>query len=132
MGIKLDAHDILTSDDAYPDRLLAAPTEVIHNAEVLALVICDLLEHYGKRPRISSGYRTAEANKAAGGAANSSHCVSRAVDFSDPKGEFARWCLNNIGVLASLELHMENPDKTRGWVHLTDRPPRSGKIVFDP
>lgn len=130
--IELTAEQILTSDGKYPERLLAAPTDVIHNIEVLALEVTELLEHYGKRPVISSGYRDAESNKKAGGSPNSAHCLGLAVDFSDPKRQFAQWCLANVGVLSCFGLYMEDPQYTNGWVHLTIRKPKSGKIIFKP
>lgn len=130
--MKVTAEQILTSDDKYPDRLLAADSATIHNAECLALLLSDLLDHYGKRPSISSGYRTPAANKAAGGAATSSHCEGKAVDFSDPKKEFGKWLLKNTGLLASLGLHIEDPAFTPVWAHVTNRPPRSKRIVFKP
>jgi len=131
-NLKVTAEDVLTSDGQHNDRLLAATSEIIHQAELLAIDVTELLEHYGKRPKINSGFRTPEANVAAGGAKNSSHCLGMAVDLSDPKGEFGRWCLSNTGVLSHLELHIENPAKTKGWVHVTSRAPKSGRIVFDP
>ena len=130
--IEVTALDILTSDNQYPDRLMEATSDIINNAEILAVEITELLEHYGKRPKINSGFRTPEANKAAGGSINSSHCYGRAVDFSDTKGEFGKWCIANVGVLASLDLYIEDPQYTKNWLHCTNRKPRSGKIVFKP
>jgi hypothetical protein len=130
--MKVTAEDILTSDNKYPDRLLAASSEVIHQAEILAIDLSELLDHYGKRPKINSGYRTPEANKAAGGAATSAHVSGRAADFEDKDGKLAKWALNNVGVLASLELYIEDPQYTKGWLHVTNRAPRSGRVVFKP
>lgn len=129
---EVTAEQILTSDNKYPDRLLEATSDIIHNCEVLALLLTDLLEHYGRRPAITSGYRTAEANKAAGGAKLSNHQLGLACDFADPKGEFDKWCMSNTGVLASIGLYLEHPDSTPSWTHLQSKAPRSGRIVFKP
>lgn len=132
MGIKVTAEDILTSDGKYPDRMLVATSDIIHQAELLAIDVTELLQHYGKRPPINSGYRTAEANAKAGGAANSSHCLGMAIDFADPKGDFGRWCVDNTGVLSMLELYIEDPAYTKTWCHVSSRAPRSKRVVFKP
>lgn len=87
---------------------------------------------YGKPMRITSGYRTKDINALVKGSTRSAHLVCMAVDIHDPTGEFAQWCLDNIPVLEKAGLFMENPEVTRGWVHLQTRRPLSGTRVFNP
>jgi hypothetical protein len=56
-----------------------------------------------------------------------------AVDFvDDEKQTLGKWCLTNIKVLEELGLYMEDLRHTKGWVHLQNTPPRSGKRIFIP
>lgn len=65
-------------------------------------------------------------------AMGSSHLYGCAVDIADPKGELACWLQVRIVMLAEYGLWMENPDKTKGWVHLSTYMPKSGKRIFNP
>jgi len=91
--------------------------------------LCDLLcrinalrVHYGKPMTVSSGYRPPSINAGVGGAKRSAHMSCQAVDFSDPNGELAAWCLKNMKLLIQLGLYLEDPAFTQGWVHLQSRP----------
>lgn len=79
---------------------------------------------------ITSGYRSPERNTAVGGAKNSAHLFCQAADISDPKGSLAEWCLQNQEILEEIELWMEEPHRTVGWVHLQSRP--ANNRVFRP
>jgi hypothetical protein len=59
------------------------PTEAhIANFKLLAENIFEpIRKHFGKPIFISSGYRSAELNKAIGGAASSQHCSGEAIDI---------------------------------------------------
>lgn len=94
---------------------------------------------YAKSLIVSSGYRPAAKNAAAGGSTNSAHMTCEAVDFKDPKGEFARWCLANPDILKKAGVRMEDPRWTMvkqkdgsysGWVHLQTR--KTSKLYFIP
>ena len=111
------------------------------DAAVLANRVTQLLQAYtgaehihdGAEPAISSGYRPPEVNAATEGAAKrSNHMVCRAVDIHDHGGTLAKWCLANLDLLEHLELWMEAPRYTYGWVHLQSVPPRSNNRVFIP
>lgn len=130
-GDIISAQQILTSDGKFPARAKVATAAILAAAGDLAIRLAALLSTYGSRPPISSGYRTPEANKAAGGAPKSSHLEGKAVDFADSKRKFADWCMANLPELQKHGLYMENPKKTPTWVHLQSRPV-PGKIVFDP
>ncbi len=127
----ISTKDILTSDGKFPNRAKAAPLAVVAAAGDLAARLSKLLALYGSRPPVSSGFRTPEANKAAGGAPRSSHLEGKAVDFQDTDRKFSTWCLANLNELKSIGLWLENPAKTPTWTHLQSRPV-PGKVVFNP
>ena len=64
------------------------------------------------------------------GSAQSSHKTGRGVDIYDPFDELDRWLDDKK--LAEFKLYREHPSETHTWVHLTDRPPASGKRTFMP
>lgn len=66
------------------------------------------------------------------GASKSSHKMGQGVDLYDPENEIDTWCMANLDKLEELNLHMEHPDATKSWCHLTTRAPKSGKTVFMP
>jgi hypothetical protein len=87
---------------------------------------------YAKVMFVSSGYRPATYNKAAGGAKLSNHMVCLACDFKDRDGTLGAWCMRNLKVLEDCGLWLEHIDSTPGWCHLQAVPPRSGNRVFRP
>lgn len=64
------------------------------------------------------------------GAPESSHKVGRGVDIYDPQNRLDEWLSDDI--LEAFGLYREHPDSTDRWVHLTDRPPHSGRRTFQP
>lgn len=66
------------------------------------------------------------------GAPSSAHKTGQAVDLYDPDGDLDTWIMNHQYVLADNGLYLEHPAATRGWSHLSSRPPRSGNRVFYP
>lgn len=80
--------------------------------------------------RVSSGYRPGRYNKAAKGAPKSAHLTCQAVDLIDSKGSLGKLILDNKNMLDELGLWLENPEKTKGWVHL-DTKKRANRI-FNP
>lgn len=123
-------YDVLSSDGRYKSREEDADDSVRNAAHVLASRLSSLLNLFGHRPKITSGYRTPAANKAAGGAKKSSHLEGRACDFSDPGGKFAAWCAANEYYLDQFGLWMEDPSATKGWVHIQSRP--AANRIFKP
>ena len=85
---------------------------------------------YGKPLVVSSGYRPAAINAAAGGAKRSAHMTCEACDFADPDKKFAEWCQANLDVLIRAGLYLEDPDFTPNWVHLQIRPTKNR--IFKP
>ena len=86
---------------------------------------------YGQPMYVSCFYRTPEWDRSKGRSGLSMHCQLRAVDFQDPSGALAEWCLEHLDVLEDAGLWMEKPYKkdmdgarvwiTKGWVHLDSK-----------
>jgi len=102
------------------------------NMKVLLGKINILRGKYKKPFIITSGYRPGKYNSSVGGAPNSAHVTCEAIDIKDSDGEIAKWILNNKHLLVELDLYMENPKYTKGWVHLSIRPTKSKRRVFIP
>lgn len=88
---EFDSPDIQGSGQMMSDRLIA--------------LLDDVREEYGKPIRISSGYRTEQANIEAGGVSNSSHLKGLAADLKvrNSKERYELLCIllkhfNRIGV----------------------------------
>jgi hypothetical protein len=64
------------------------------------------------------------------GAPTSSHKEGHGVDIYDPHNALDNWITD--ARLEQFGLYREYPLVTRGWCHLTDRAPRSGKRTFLP
>lgn len=104
--------------------------ELFNNLGKLLVAVNKIREAYGKPMYVTSGYRPGIHNKKAGGATNSSHLTCEAVDFRDPQGKLAQWCISNLDKLVEAGLYMESPARTVGWVHLQIRPTR--ERIFQP
>ena len=65
-------------------------------------------------------------------AMGSSHLYGAAIDIADPKGELAKWLETRVATLMNCGLWLENPEKTKGWIHLQTYAPRSMNRVFNP
>jgi uncharacterized protein YcbK (DUF882 family) len=92
-----------------------------NNLLVLTRKVAELETLYGKPFVLTSGYRPGRYNAAVGGSPRSSHMTCQAVDISDRDGKLKEWCVKNIEVLNKLGLYMEDPLKTKTWVHLQIR-----------
>lgn len=62
------------------------------------------------------------------GAPNSSHKQGRGVDVYDADGDLDASLTDAL--LKKHNLYREHPAQTKGWLHLTDRAPKSGKRTF--
>ena len=125
----------LTSDGKYPDRE-QSPELVLEfrvNAGKLIEAVNNLLRDLKINDVvISSGFRTQEANKAAGGSKFSAHCSCEAVDIVDKDKKLYNNLLVSIPLLSKYGLYMEHGDHTATWAHLQIRRPKSGSIIFIP
>lgn len=89
---------------------------------------------------VNSGWRPETYNSQVIGAAkNSKHITGNAIDLADPDGLIDEWLgqydspdgMTN-SKLAKYGLYRENAPYTKGWCHLQDVPPKSGKRTFNP
>ena len=86
-----------------------------------------------KPPRVfTCTYRSPEHNARVGGAKKSSHLTGCACDIADADGKLADYIMTNPELLEECDLYAENPEKTKGWVHLSSLAPKSGKRIFNP
>lgn len=82
---------------------------------------------------IVSGWRPPAINAGMKNAApRSKHMSGNAVDLYDPEGAIDGWCMDHLDFLAELGLWLEHPAATKGWCHLQQVPPLSGRRVFYP
>ncbi len=122
---------MITFDEILMGRDVDEPLthEMIYNLFDLLPRLNLVRFHYGKPLYVSSGYRPPSINASVGGAKRSSHLLCMAVDFRDPTGEFAKWCLDNLDIIEKAGLYMEDPDYTMGWVHLQSRATNSNPFI---
>ena len=123
--------------------------ELIANAQQTVIRANRMLSEFyaelpaARRRKVSSGWRPPKVNEALqkiGAAPNSPHITCDAVDIEDfdapddgdDANDLAVWCLNNVGILESSGLWMEDPRCTPSWVHWQTRPPKSGRRFFIP
>lgn len=116
--------------------------EIVRNATHLLRRVNNLLvlmhdvqiePHPVTRTPVSSGWRPPAVNASTPGAApRSKHMTGDAVDVYDPDGEIDAWCMDHLDFLAEAGLWLEHPSATKGWCHLQQVPPKSGRRVFYP
>lgn len=119
-----------------------ATDERVYNAGVLLIPVNDLLNeafNAGVDLEINPNTKTHIAGATFGGfrpqscpqgAPGSSHKQGRGVDIFDPVNALDNWITDAI--LTRHGLYREAPLSTKGWCHLTDRAPHSGKRTFLP
>jgi uncharacterized protein YcbK (DUF882 family) len=139
MSIQLT--DYLTSSGSYPERAKSKELtpELLSNANKLLEKVNALFVELGvKSVKISSGFRTTEANSATPNSAKkSSHCLCKAIDLMDDKNQtLGKLVASKPDLLRKYGLFIEDLGSTKGknsnWVHIdyadrSDRPNRSFK-----
>lgn len=102
------------------------------NAESLLLKVNGFFEELGVNPRVTSGYRPPSINRKIKGAAKRSHHQTcNAIDVEDINGALGIKA-SDPELLKKHGLYLEDPTYTKGWIHLQDIPPRSGRRIFIP
>ena len=118
-------------DKLYPEELTL---DIRLNAEDLIRRVNNLFQQLQMNvPLVTSGWRPSAINAKVGGAKRSLHMIGKAVDLSDPDGSLGKTILEHPEYLLDYGLWLENPAKTKGWLH-TDTGKRSERLihVFDP
>lgn len=123
------------------DELLKAGNHKWKKSEVDSVTLRNLDElcrrvnalGYSPAMRASSCLRSlADQKRINPSAMGSSHLYGCAVDVADPTGDFARWVRSHTSKLVECGLWCENPQYTKGWVHLAIYMPKSGNRFFNP
>jgi hypothetical protein len=105
--------------EKYPDEYRDGDIE--NNAKFLLHQVNTFLEMIGMPEvhAITSGWRPREYNATIPNAArNSYHIAGRAVDIADPTGELIKKIAPRATERRAMQLWMESPLRTRGWIHL--------------
>lgn len=114
----------------YPDQYTQ---EISDNLDKLLIIINKVLVAYGHSMIISSGWRPPAINRVTPGAAtDSAHCLGLAVDIFDPDGKIVAWVLQNLALMKSLGIYLEDFRWTPDWVHFGIRKPASGHRIYIP
>lgn len=104
--------------------------EQVANMNTLIPRVNSFLEKFGKKRKVTSGYRSPEINKAAGGAKKSNHMKCAAIDLEDADAKLYNFARANVSMLEKLGLWCE--ERQGGWLHMQCVPPKSGKRFFLP
>ena len=82
---------------------------------------------------VCSGWRPPSVNAQVKGAAkHSKHMTGHAIDIADPTRKIARAIVRDPEILVRSDLYAEDPEHTRGYIHLQSVGPGSGKRIFKP
>jgi len=100
------------------------PQEAQQNAKRLVDALNAFRKEFGKPMYVSSGYRSPEDNKKAGGSSKSAHLTLEACDFKD-NGELFEFIKKDPLVLERCGLYLEDPSFTPTWIHLQIRPTKN-------
>ncbi len=79
---------------------------------------------------VTSGYRPGKYNKVKGASKKSSHLVCEACDFEDSDHALKDYVMKDPSILERCGLYMEDPGRSRGWIHLQTRPTK--RRIFEP
>lgn len=130
-----DLYRFFSRSELLKGREVANPLtpEMEDNLVKLIQAVNPIREAWGKPMSVSSCYRPEAINSSVGGAKASAHMMCQAIDIVDKDGKLAEFILNNLDFVKECGiLGIEDPKYTQGWVHLSIRPAKSGKLVFIP
>ena len=109
--------------------------EIRRNAEVTVERANELLRRSGHSDieHVASGWRPQAVNDATANAAHGSrHLTAQAIDLPDDDRALADFVVDNRHMLEELDLYIEHPGWTPGWLHVQTVPPKSGRRIFIP
>jgi len=111
---------------------------LISNAEVLLGHVNALLDEFGEKRELRSGWRPLSVNDTILNASRKSkHITAQAVDIEDNDGRLKEFALvrdseHGYPTLERYGLYAEYGDATPTWLHVQSIPPGSGKRVYYP
>lgn len=111
-------------------KLEDLPEEIQKNGEDLLIKLNKFRAEYGKPMYVTSGYRSEEDNKRAGGGSKSAHLTLQACDFADADGKLFEFIKSDPAILERCELYMEDAQWSPTWIHLQNR--TASKRIFIP
>lgn len=120
----LSLSEMIISSEAKRKGINNMPTEEhLANMKKLAMNIFQpLKEHFNSAIHISSGYRSAELNKAIGGASSSQHCLGEAMDIdmdgsTISNAQIFNWIKDNL--IFDQMIWEGGTDANPDWVHVS-------------
>jgi hypothetical protein len=109
------------------------PTEHQENLTTLLEKLNKIRVKLDKIMIVSSGYRSIEEQARINPKSpKSGHLRGECADIYDPTGELRNWVLNNMDFIVDVGFWFEDFRYTKGWVHFSIKPPKSGKRIFIP
>lgn len=123
---------MITREELNPHNYTLTAIQQV-NFDKLFIAINGFRTLYGHPMLVTSGVRS-EADQARINpkAPGSAHVRAAAVDISDPDGSLWGYCMDNMKLLETLGLYLEDKRSTPRWVHFQVYPPKSGNRVFLP
>ena len=112
------------------DKMYPLDGVKLGNAIKLLEKVSALFSELNEVPHLTSGYRPGHWNKAAGGSERSAHLSCEAIDLADTFNKIKPRI--TVELLEKHDLYMEDPSKTKTWIHLQTRKTRSGRRIFLP
>ena len=104
-------------------------SEVIYNLRMLILNVLDPLRRkYGKAIHVTSGYRSAQLNKAVGGASTSQHLKGQAVDITTYSRSGNKRLFNLIRECGCFDQLID--EQNLSWVHVSFNIERNRKQIL--
>ena len=105
--------------------------EQLHYLTLLCEKVLEPLRYiYGKPIKVNSGFRSADVNKAIGGAATSQHCKGQAADITAGSKEENEKIFK---ILSTRDFDQLINEKNYSWIHVSFVPNgnRKQKLKFD-
>ena len=117
-------------DKQYPNDYTQ---DVSDNLDKLLIPLNQIRNAWSKPMIVDSGWRPPSINASTPGAAlHSKHMLGLAADIEDLDGSLWTWVLENLALMQSLGIYMEDRRYTPTWVHFGFGPPASGHRIFVP
>lgn len=127
---------MISSKELNPHNFPTTP-EIDQNLAILLERLNKVRSAWAKPMTITSGLRD-QAKQAAliaagkSNASKSKHLSGQAADVYDPNRELQKWVMDNMSLIESIGLWMEDFNSTPNWVHFQTVPPASGNRIFIP